>query len=119
MFSETHRSSNLSDSDDSDSGHLQPSFEVMDEAFQTGIREESSGYLRRLCELCGSDFELEGEMESVSKAFRDMITFIRSVNMCLEHTLGLMDLEQFGLTSDLIHRIGFLAHCMKDVEDEE
>jgi hypothetical protein len=107
---------------------LQPTFDTMEDSFQNGIREGGVIYLRQLCELCATDFELEGEMSLVTKAFSDMIIFIKgehtstnestgiiSQNIIhLEASLGLGDWEQFGLTRDLVQRVGYLAYCMAE-----
>lgn len=133
MFSEELRRSTLSDCSDT---ILHPSFSLMDDAFQNGIRQGRVAYLHQLCDFCKSDFELEGDIELINKAFKDMITFIgegcdnpndSSVILSfttshpvipLEETLSLKDWEQFGLSIDLSHRIGYLAYCLSGPEDD-
>ncbi len=114
------------------------SFEQMSLAFQHGFRAGGEQYLDELQTLAFSDHELMYESETIASAFQAMKVFLghseifhghkmsehdnhqhgtdsddTAVNVVsvVRDSIDLRDWRQFGLSEDIVHRLGYLALC--------
>ncbi|KAJ1409381.1 hypothetical protein B484DRAFT_193955 [Ochromonadaceae sp. CCMP2298] len=81
---------------------------MMNAAFKSGLKRGKLLYLEELEHMATSDYELEGETVNISVCFSTVKKFF-STRERLFGEFELSDLIRFGLTSDIVGRIGYLA----------
>lgn len=81
---------------------------AMDSAFKRGLQRSGVQYLEELKKMATNDYELEGEGEAITMCFDGLIKYVttRGKNV---GAFQLKDLKEFGLSADVVSRIGFLA----------
>jgi hypothetical protein len=80
----------------------------MNLAFRRGLRGSGVNYLEELQKMAANDYELEGEDESISHCFDLLKKYILSGRRHVGE-FELRDLQTFGLSPDVVNRIGYLA----------
>lgn len=81
---------------------------IMDQAFRRGLKVAKIAYLEELKQMAIDDYELEGEKTNIKLAFESLRKFIKSKPNSL-NSLSVRHLEDFGLSKDVVERIGYLA----------
>lgn len=79
----------------------------IENAFKRGLKRNGVEYLEEVKKMATNDYELIGEEDSISQAFESLKRYISTRGNIAQ--VRLKDLTKFGLTSDVVSRIGYLA----------
>lgn len=79
----------------------------IENAFKRGLKRNGVEYLEEVKKMATNDYELIGEEDSISRAFEGLKRYITQRGNIAQ--VRLKDLTQFGLTADVVSRIGYLA----------
>jgi hypothetical protein len=88
---------------------------VMDGAFSRGLQSAGANYLEALKNMAINDYELEGVEDAVITCFDTLQKFVSTKGKNVVDQIKLNDLVRFGLTPDVVSRIGYLAFQYESV----